>query len=255
MKCIVVPVNFTPRSLNAARYAADLAVALGADLRLLSTLSLPSSRPLAPTVIDEIRHSGLEALNSLAAELQHRVGGKIHIHTDQQSGEAGERLLACCKELRPFLVVVTAPVDRHLPCPALIVPDKTAFHPIHTIAVACDRDDILSGMSDHMSFITELNNRLNCRFDLIHIIRNGEGSISRLTQEYGEWKSRPPFLPAKLHFIRQDQPQLGMNEYLHDHDADWVMVLPKPHGWIEFHESQAHNILEVSEVPVISVYE
>lgn len=256
MKSIVVPVHFTPRSTNAARYAADLAAVLGADLKLMYVLQLSSDKPLAGGVIEEIRYSGLESLKSLADELRRRTGGKVRISADQQTGEPGkisERIQALCKEAKPFLVVAGGPVDRRLKCPVLIVPDRLSFHPIHKIIIACDRGDILSGMADQMAFLAELHNGLGCSFELIHVVRDGEPGIDQLIREYGEWKSRPVFFPRKLHFVRQDEPRQGISEYLENHSADLLMVIPKSHSWIEFHDSQAKTISESGKLPVISL--
>ena len=255
MKCIAVPVHFTMRSLHAARYAAKLAVKLDAELRLLFVNPLPARQPLTPPVIEEIRHSGFESLRSLGEKLQERAGGKLRIHTDQQNGKKEECIRAFCKAVKPYLVVVGGPVDLRLSCPVLSVPENAVFNGVNTLVVSCDRDDILSGMADHLSFLTELYARLGCRFELVHIIKDGEGDVSGLVLEYREWKSRPVFFPEKIHLLRQDQPAEGISEYLRSHKAEWLMVLPKTHSWIEFHDSQAKNISETCQLPVLSVYE
>jgi len=255
MKCIVVPVHFTTRSLNAAHYAAELAVKLDAELRLLFVNPLPARQPLTPPVLEEIRHSGFESLRTLGKELRERTGGKVLIHTDQQDGKKEGCIRAFCREVRPFLVVVGGPVDLRLSCPVLSVPENAVFNGVNSVVVSCDRDDILSGMADHLSFLTELYACLGCRFELVHIVQDGEGSVSRIIQEYAEWKSRPVFFPEKLHFLRQDHPADGISEYMQSHSADWLMVLPKTHSWIEFHDSQAKNISETCKLPVLSVYE
>jgi nucleotide-binding universal stress UspA family protein len=255
MKCIAVPVHFTSRSINAARYAAELAVKLDAELRLLFVNPLPARQLLTPPVIEEIRHSGFESLRSLGEELRERTQGKVLIHTDQQTGKKEEFIRAFCKEANPFLVVVGGPVDLRLSSNVLSVPENAVFNGVKSIGIACDRDDILSGMADHLPFLTELYNRLGCRFELVHVIKDDENSISRVLLEYSKWKSRPLFFPEKLHFLRQKEPAEGISEYLRTHSADWLMVLPKTHGWIEFHNSQSKSISETCELPVLSVYE
>jgi nucleotide-binding universal stress UspA family protein len=255
MKCIAVPVHFTTRSLHAARYAAELAVNLDAELRLLFVISLPTRQPLTPPVVEEIRHSGFESLESLGEKLQEQAGGKLRLHTDQLYGKKEECIRAFCKEVKPFLVVVGGPIDLRLSCPVLSVPENAVLNGVNSVVISCDRNDILSGMADHLPFLTELYTRLGCRFELVHIIKNGEGDVSRMILEYHEWKSRPAFFPEKIHFLRQDQPADGISEYLRSHKADWLIVLPKTHSWIEFHDSQAKNISGSCGLPVLSVYE
>lgn len=256
MKFIAVPVHFTSRSLNAARYAADLAVALDAELQLLFVNPvLPVKRPLSTVVIEEIRNSGLEFLKSLVDGLRERTGGRIRISTDQQTGEVDERLRAFCRETRPSLMVLGGPVEQRIHCPVLSVPGNASFEGVKSVVIACDRDDILSGMPDYLPFLTDLYNSLGCQFQLVHVISEGKNSISRLILEYGKWKSRPGFFPVKLNFLRQDDLSEGISEYVNGHDVDWLTVLPKTHNWIEFHDSQAKSISDSCEVPVLSVYD
>jgi hypothetical protein len=255
MNPIVVPVDFNPPSLNAARYAADLAVSLTTDLQLLLVRRRSADKLLTPAVTDEILHSGLEGLQSLAAELGQRTAAKIKIGWDQRTGKPGEQIKAFCLETSASLLVASEPVDRRISVPQLIVPDQVHFHPVHTIAIACDQDDILSGMHEQMPFLGELNSRLGCQFELVHVIRDDGGSIGQMTQDYNDWKTRPSFLSAKLNFVRQEAPQNGIREYLKTHQADWLIVLPKRHGWIEFHDSEAKHISQTRDLPVLSLYE
>ncbi len=172
MKCIAVPVHFTSRSINAARYAAELAVKLDAELRLLFVNPLPARQLLTPPVIEEIRHSGLEFLRSLGEELRERTQGKVRSHRSA-NGKKEECIRAFCKETNPFLVVVGGPVDLRLSSNVLSVPENAVFNGVKSIGIACDRDDILSGMADHLPFLTELYNRLGCHFELVHVIKRG----------------------------------------------------------------------------------
>ncbi len=94
MRSIVVPVNFSPNSANAARYAADLGMAIGVDIHLINVFEIPvslSEVPMPESVFQELRESCTEQLDELRAELVRRTTGKIAITTDMETGGVESR--------------------------------------------------------------------------------------------------------------------------------------------------------------------
>src|ERR1700758_5491138 len=85
MRSIVVPVNFSASSTNAAHYAADLALAIGADLHLIHVFEISASVsmvPLPEVAYDEMRTNQAERLDDLARDLKERTNGRISITTE-----------------------------------------------------------------------------------------------------------------------------------------------------------------------------
>ena len=95
MHSIVAPVNFTPNSDHAARYAADLALAAHADLYLFHVLA----RPLGAEV-------GARSLGRLWRELTERTGAKVNIHVRMDMGFVGSKIERFCREKSPFVIVM-----------------------------------------------------------------------------------------------------------------------------------------------------
>src|SRR5579872_3990654 len=111
MSSIVVPVNFTDNSANAARYAADLALVTGADIHLLYVFQIPvslSEVPMPEAAYENLRESGLDLLNRLQKELTTRTFGKIQVTTDMQTGNVENLIETSCASKKPFLVVMGA---------------------------------------------------------------------------------------------------------------------------------------------------
>ena len=85
MRPIVVPVNFAANAANAARYAADIALNIGADLHLIYVFQIPTSIgevPMPESVFDEMRDSGQELLDDLKTALSKK----------QQAGSGSPRI-------------------------------------------------------------------------------------------------------------------------------------------------------------------
>lgn len=273
MQSIVVPVNFTADSANAARYAADMARAIGAEIHLINVFEIPvsvSQVPLPESVFQGLRENSLQLLSGLQAELTIRTVNQVPIFTNLEIGSIESRLEAFCESRKPLLVVMgatgnhlpsildgsnTATALRRLSYPILVVPAGAIFHPVEKIVLACDREDIDSGMPDTLPFLQKLGDLLGARLEVLHVLTTGEESAAEAVGEYNVWKTEAAVLAPELHFVRQPRVEDGLTEYLGRHPADWVMVFPKSHSALEFHRSRSRKIMGHCLVPVMSVHE
>lgn len=271
MRTIVVPVNFTAAAANAARYAVDIALVTGSEIRLLYILESPSIFARHPTpdfLINEMQDSGRELLERLETELVKRTGGKVRLRTELKVGRIDETIVRCCELYKPFLVIMgvtSVPGQGILPdhaieamkvlsFPLLIVPEDATFHGAASVLIACDQEDIYSGLSLVLPLLKELRELLGTRFDVLHVVANGESEQIALSK-YEEWKKELEAFGPGIHLVRQAHAEDGINDYFEDHAADWLMVLPKKHALIELHKSRARQIVLHCPVPVLSVHE
>src|SRR6185436_17934133 len=85
MKPIIASTDFSPVSLNAVNYAADLACALNTDLYLIHIFQLPivySEIPVAADGIDNQVKEAEERIKELKDSIAKRCGEKIEIYTE-----------------------------------------------------------------------------------------------------------------------------------------------------------------------------
>jgi len=273
MRSIVVPVNFAPNAASAARYAADIALAIGANLHLIYVMQIPASvseLPLPESVFDTMRDSGYELLTDFQTKLTKRTGGKVGIATDLEIGGTEAKIESYCKQIKPFMVIMGASGDtlanvingsttvraiRHLPYPVLVIPGDAKFEAIKKIVVACDKEDIDSGMPDNMTFLKELSELLKARLVVVHVLTDSEESSAEAIEEYNVWKKGVAAFHPEMHFVRRPRVEDGINDYLASHEADWLMVFPKSHSVLEFHKSRTRQIVQSCTVPVMSLHE
>lgn len=257
MNSIVVPVDFTASTVNAAHYAADLALAMQADIHLLHVFEVPAIPAEAPVgcVFDELAKNGRSLLDSLSADLRERTRKQITVTTALETGGPVFNIRQFCKRINPLLVVMGTPGIRDLPCPVLVVPPEAAFHAIRKIAIACDLTEIQEAMPVSLTFLKELKDILACRFEVINVTTEKKSRAENADFELYEWKEWMRDVVPELHFIRATTIEEGILSYLVDHDVDWLMVFPKHHGLLEFHHSQSKKILLHCPLPVISVHE
>ena len=144
---------------------------------------------------------------------------------------------------------------RHLPYPILVIPENTSFRPVRKIVVACDKEDIDSGMPDNMAFFKELSMLMKAELIVLHVLTNAEESASAAIEEYNVWKNEVTAFHPEIHFVRKPKIDEGINDYLSSHEADWLMVFPKNHSALEFHRSRTKQIVQACAVPVMSLHE
>ncbi|HLX65690.1 MAG TPA: universal stress protein [Puia sp.] len=273
MRTIVVPVSFSPASNNAARYAADLAAVIGANLQLIHVLQLPFAALEYPTpdgALEAFRNSVATQLKELAAELNKRTTGRVPVELDIEQGGVEYKVRKYCKEVQPFLVVMgsagssldrfiagsaTLQTLRRLSYPVLVIPEGVKFEQPERILLACDLEDIHSGMMGATGFLRELKDLLAARFDVVNITTPAETGQGETGYTYEALRSRMKDIYPDLHFVHTDKVEKGIGEYLKDHPADWLIVFPKKHPFYELHSSQAKKIVLHSPIPVISIHE
>jgi len=272
MKSIVVPVNFSPCAANAARYAADLALAIHSDLHLIHVLQVPvNSAELTMTqyLYEEMVESADIALKQLQFELIKRTNHRVKIQIHLDAGGVGAKIKELCRELQPYAIVLgaTAPTFEkflvgspissllhNMDYPVLVVPETYSFHPFRRILLACDLEDIGSGIPYSLPLLKGLREQFGSRFDIVTV-----GTQNVLTEELHVldsvgWKTKLKELYPEIHYVQGSKVEDGILDYLAHNDADLILVFPKKHGLLEFHVKQSRKVARHSPVPVLSLH-
>lgn len=274
MRTIVAPVNFTSISANAARYAADLALATQAELHLYYVLQLPvtvAEFPVTDYVFEGMQEAGAQGLEELQKELIKRTSGKVDIFTHMEVGTVENKIEEFCGHKKPFVVVMgvsghtleraltltggnlTAAI-RRLPYPLIVVPENAVFSQIHKIVLACDLNDISGGVPVSPAFLKELRDNFGASFDVLNINTRGQQQETANIMEVEAWKACILETFPEVHFVQTDNVEEGIAQYLNEHPADMLLVFPKRHNFFEFHRSHAKKLALNSNVPIMSIH-
>ena len=272
MKSIVVPINFSSCSGNAARYAADLAKVIHADLHLIHVIEVPvTSAELTMTqqLYQEMLEAANTSLKELQAELTKRTKRSIKIDTRLEAGAVAAKIKDICQELKPYAVVLGSagttfekflagsPIGallRNLDYPVLVVPESYAFHRINRILLACDLDDIRSGLPNTLPLLKHLRDHFGSRFDIVTIETRKVLSKEQNAVDPEGWKDELKELCPKHYYLRKANVEEGILEFLSHNEADLILVFPKKHGFLDFHVSQSQKVAQHSPIPVLSLH-
>lgn len=272
MKSIVVPINFSPCAINAAHYAADLAEVIHADLHLIHVIQVPVNTAelmMTQEVYEEMVQAADASLKELQVELTRRTHHKVQIDTTLDAGSIAAKVKGRCQELQPYALVLGAtgptfekflagsPVAsllHNLDCPVLVVPETHTFQPLRRILLACDLDDLGSGMPRSLPLLKDLREHFGSRFDILTVETAKVRSDGEYVFQSASCKIELKELYPEFHHIRKPKVEEGILEYLAHNEADLILVFPKKHGFLDFHTSQSRKVAQHSPVPVLSLH-
>ncbi len=272
MKKIILTTDFSPAALNAANYAADMAVAINADLLLLNIPALPVMYSDIPplTAPEEIMKNAEETLNELKKQLGRKTANKIKIDTKVQMGTFFIELKSVCDATHPFAVVMgsqgttnaerlffgshTVYVMKHLMWPILAIPRGTKFSDVKRIALACDFKKVVD--TTPVEEIEKLVKNFNAR---LYVINTGTTTVHHpeMVFQSGLLQVMLEDLQPEYHFVTSHDIDEGIMNFCEDNNINMLIVLHKQHSLLDklTQKSHAKQLILHSHVPVMAIHE
>ncbi|WP_431209569.1 universal stress protein [Puia sp. P3] len=260
MRTLVVPVDGSENSITAAHYAADLALAIDADIHLLHVVQIVTTPSIMPAgyMIEDMEKAGATLLERISADLKERTHGQADVKILLEVGNIESKITDTCRRIRPFAVVMGAPGNsfsgvlsgspavnaaRRLPRPVLVIPGGAAFRRIRTVVLACQVKDIAGEIPLTAAFLLQLKELFDSRFDILHV--ETDTDTKEGLQSFGlyRWQRALEAANPALHFVHSASVSEGVDKYLAENNADWLMLFPKKHSLLEFHKSRSKQLI------------
>lgn len=274
MKTLLVPTDFSPAAVNATNYAADMALALGADLYLLHVYQVPiavTDVPLVLVSVDELKQEAHHKLARLKSDVEHITSHKLNIRTEARLGDVVDELQNTCEEISPFAVIMgttghsaiertlfgstTLSTVRNLTWPVICIPKGKEYGGgIKKIGLACDLQQVeeTTPFPAITDFVKEFNAEL-------HVL-NVEPPIqppAELAEQTAILGTAINELHPQFHFIAHKDIEDGINEFAEQNNIDLLIAIPKKHKLLEglFKPSSTRQLVMESHVPVMCIHE
>jgi len=263
MRTIIAPTDFSDISLNAVNYAADMAVALGANLLILhATKLLFYTDEISPeTIPDEINLQN--KLSSLRETVTKRTGNKLQVSSKLVSGDIEDELERICnykntpavvmatrgQTLRELFLVgsITVCLSRNLRYPVLVVPEGLSFHPIRNILMATD----LENLHDlPIKKISSVVTAFDAGLDIVYVYNN-EDKFEVMSNRMSELSFYLKNLNPRFHFIKNNNVHEAILDFAQSNNSDLILTFPKKHTF--FHKSNSKQFIFYSPVAVMSM--
>jgi nucleotide-binding universal stress UspA family protein len=275
MKTLLIPTDFSPAALNAANYAADMALAIGADLFLLHVYQVPvavTDVPLVLLSVDDLKKAAEEKLLKLKTDLGHVVSGKLKIATEARLGNTMDELEETCKTINPFAVVMgstghsgiervlfgstTLTAIKHLTLPVICVPKGKEYGAgIKKIGLACDLKEVEETIpfTAILGFVKELN----AEFHVLNVEEHQANEKPGSSEQTALLGTAVKELNPKFHFIDHGDIEDGINEFAEKNNLDLIIAIPKKHKLLDgiFKPSSTKQLVFESHIPVMCIHE
>ncbi|MEP7107588.1 MAG: universal stress protein [Ferruginibacter sp.] len=271
MKTILVATDFSPASLNAVNYAADMAVAINADLLLLHVYQVAVSYSEIAIPVNEtaMMENVEKIITALKEKLIQEKGNKLIVKTDVRMGVFYQELKDVCEEVNPYAVVMgsqgttraerllfgshTVYAMQHLVWPLITVPPGAAFASLKIIGLACDFNKVTD--TTPVNEIKMLANDFNAALHVLHTGRK-EVNDPLIVQGPGLLAQMLAPLTPVYHFIINESIDEGIMDFAERNHIDLLIVLPKRHGLLEklIHKSHTKQFVLHSHVPVMAFH-
>lgn len=259
MTTVIVPVDFSETSLNAARYAVDfLKGHYGVSLVLYH--SYAKADEAAPA---------MKQLESLKAELGGAVSIDILNHEESDFVDGLER---AARHRRANLVIMgitgksalqqvlfgsnTLKMAETKACPVLIVPEGAKFSQMKNVMLTSDYKDTLNTTPSVpiKEFLSIYNPKL-------HVVNVDKEHYISLTEKYEKEKQDLRSLlgefDPEFYFMRMFDIDEALNMFADDFKIDLIIAVQKNHSFMErlFKTSRTKQFAYHSKLPILVIHE
>lgn len=275
MKTILVPTDFSPTSVGALHFAANMAMAIDADVRILHIYNIPVAYGEIPLLLvspEEMRQEAELQLAVLKNQVVEITSGKVTVMSEAIMGNTMDELESYCKRVTPFAVVMgakgktglekvifgstTLSAVRHLSYPVICVPPGKEYGKgIKKIGLACDFKNV--ALTVPVKYIKEMVTAFGAGLHILNVDylqRHFTPTTPLETHYLHEMFSE--FEP-KFHYIDYPDVEEAINGFAESNDLDLVITIPKKHKLLDgiFKPSSSRQLIFQSRIPVMCVHE
>jgi len=260
MNKVIVPVDFSETSLNAARYAADLCAGNAGAKIILYHLADDDDAISAPEKLDELCKE-LSAGNNLNIESKSVQGKDLIEHLEIAAKSEGVDLVVMGITPRSELVqkFVSSNALKFAEtgaCPVLIVQEGAKFSGVKNVMLASDLQNTYytTPAAAIKKFLTDVSPAL-------HIVNVNSDHYIALTEHHEKEKKAlmdhfEEFNP-EFYFLRFFDVEEGLDVFAKEKSIDLIISIQRDHSLVHrlFKPSQTKNMSYNGSAPVLVVHE
>lgn len=269
MKNILFPTDFSDNSLQAYPYALDVALLLGAKLKLFNTFQMPYSKAnLMVSMKDRMKKDSEGELQALKDKALNDAKYKdLDITVDSRSGSFVNEVakIASASEIdaivmgskgadglkEMFIGSNTIEVIHETHCPVLVIPEKAQNTKVDRIAMATDLKKVKE--PNQLRPLFEMARICRASVEFVHILNDKEkvdedemaAQVSFLMDMAGE-------IQTSIHFATNADIIEGLSDYVQEREPDMLAMLSRKHSLFErlFTKSITSKLSFRSEIPL-----
>jgi nucleotide-binding universal stress UspA family protein len=241
MHRVIIPVDFSETSFNAARFAAEMLAGKKDAIAILYHMyEKEEDGDLCGSYLETLRQE-LLIKGDTEVECEKELGGDLIENLDRLAHTRRATLIAMGitgkSNLKQALVGSNTlkMVDRRI-CPVMIIPPDASFCEIKNVAFASEFQDV-----EHTTPWALINAVLEMFNPNLHIVNVNPEHYVSITEEYqhGKAKFQGMFKDYKteFYFIGMSDFHEAMDNFVRDYNIDLLVTIPR-------HHSNAKNLLK-----------
>jgi nucleotide-binding universal stress UspA family protein len=274
MKTLIVPTDFSPVSLNAVNYAAEMAMSIDASLILLNVYQIPVTFTEVPVVnisIEELKRISEERVEELKKGLEHVTSGKLKIYGESRLGEVTDEIESFAKKINPFAIIMgtkgatgierlflgsnTLTAIRHLTFPVIVVPPGAVFSGIKKLGFACDLNEVVETTpSDQIHAVC---NTFNAKLFVLNVDYNNRHFKPETPEESILLHTMLEDLSPVYQYIEDPDVAEGINRFAETQGINMIITIPKKHKLLSglFQKSHTRDLVFHAHIPIMCIHE
>lgn len=268
---LLVPIDFSPASINAFQYAVRLAQPFGASVRLMHAYMPSIVEPYMAVVMQEALIKQQEGIalthfGSLAETVPPEILSDISLDYVIRMGMTTDEILEACTEFEADHIIMgmrgsnvmqkkllgstTAKVVQKANCPVVIIPEEVHYQPIKNIAYATNFESEDPRIID---VLVDMAKVYQASLQIVHIRQQGV-QIDSYKQDILQKAYAFDAQLRNIDFDLIDYPNLirGLSHYIETHHIDMLGMLTHQRGIFGnlIHPSQTQKMAIQSPVPL-----
>jgi nucleotide-binding universal stress UspA family protein len=261
MNTVIVPVDFTSTSTNAARYAVKfLSTHGGVNVILYHHYTKPAEQnevqqklaDLKATLLQDdfaqielLPHSGENFLDDLEKAVRHRMADLLVMGITERNS------------LTQFIIGSdTVKMAQRRVCPVLVVPEHAEYRQVRNVMLASDFKDTLNTTPS-----VPIIKFLEIKRPHLHVVNVDPEHYIALTEEYEKEKETFNKMFAdyspEYYFMRLYDVDEAINLFATEKNIDVIIAIHRNESFLErvFKGSRTKNLSKQSKLPVLVVHE
>ena len=261
MNTVIVPVDFSDTSLNAARYAAKLLTGhYGVNMILHHVYDKASQAGEMQAKLEQLKaelmNIGIVKMNVLAEEGSDFITELEKLARHQQAdliimGITGRSAIG-----QTFIGSNTLKMVERKVCPVLIIPPDASYSEVKNVLLTSDFKNVTASTPS-----VPIKKILKTFRPSLHVINVDSEHYVALTEEYQQEKEKlrqmfSEFNP-EFYFLGLYNVDEAINQFANDKKIDMIIVIHKEHTLLSkmFIKSHTKKLAYYSSVPVLALHE
>lgn len=261
MHRVIIPIDFSATSFNAARFAARmLSGKKDVSVILYHQFEDSSERENCINYLESLKQELLDK-GIAAVEYEHEMGGDFIENLDKLIHQKRASLIVMGITGRSSLHQVffgsnTLKMVDHSICPVLIIPPEADYSEIKNVAFASEFKDVEA--TTPVLFIKSILEMFN---PFLHIINVNPEHYVSITEEYRQEKEKLINMfseyDKEFYFLGMNDFYDAVDNFIRDYKIDLLLTVPHHHQTISalFRSTHTRKLAYHSHVPLLAVHE